>query len=146
MICSESYLTLCNSILTISSFQIKNVFIFSENALQTELDSLTAKMIKTTNERKFFVIASANISQLFVNSLINKKVFGEGTGIVVYGESITYLNKTGILAVVETGLEQIKSLNDYRMTPILSLLSYLQTTSQKISNKSLVFQQISNYF
>ena len=90
------------------------------------------------------IVASAEVARLFVNSLKNKKLYTEATGVIVYGEALALLNDAGIIAVVEKGLENMSSSNDYQIKPILNLLNYLN--DQGVSDKSALIQQLSAYF
>ena len=143
-ICSESYRIDCDEITRATSIKIVNFFIFSEDVFQSELDRLVAKMIKSVNNRRFLIVASAEVARLFVNSLKNKKLYTEATGVIVYGEALALLNDSGIIAVVEKGLENMSSSNDYQIKPILNLLNYLN--DQGVSDKSALIQQLSAYF
>lgn len=95
LISSEKYTQTSNLVYSLLSSKVWNIFNIAENESQSNIDSLVGRLIKVSTIRKFLIIASEQISYKFVNSIKNNNIYGEGTGILVYGESIAIWQLTG---------------------------------------------------
>ena len=92
------------------------------------------------------IIASEQISYKFVNSIKTNNIYGEGTGILVYGESIANMTVNGIIGLVENGLENITSSTEYDTSAILNFLVSIKSAIKPNFDKFAVGQLIKKYF
>ena len=142
-----SFFQQCTSILYSElSYTMNNLFTISSLMPQDQLDNMIGKMVKTSSSRKFLIIASAEIAESIVTSLVNKKLYTVGSEVVAYGESIALLHNPGMIKIIEQGYEDISSATDYVIVPILSLLSYISSNLLPNPNVQSVSQIIDAYF
>ena len=81
-----------------------------------------------------------------MNSIKNNKIYSEGTGILVYGESVANLTDSGVIGVIENGVENIKSSAEYDTIPIENFLTSVQLSVKSNFEKFALSQIIKNYF
>ena len=71
------------------------------------------------------IIASAEVSAIFVNSLNNKNIYVEDTGVIVFGEAVASLTSHGVIGIVEPESLNATNSADYSLIPIRNMLSYI---------------------
>lgn len=125
---------------------MSNFFFISENMGQDELSNMIGKMVKTTSTRKFVIISSAYVANMVITGLTEKKIYVDGTGVLVYGESLALMNYLGIIGIIEQSYEEIASASDYIVIPILALFDYILNNIPPNPSLGVTSQKIEKYF
>ena len=92
------------------------------------------------------IIASAEVSAIFVNSLNNKNIYVEDTGVIVFGEAVASLTSHGVIGIVEPETLNATNSADYSLIPIRNMLSYIHNTFEGTPNSLIIPQSIQEYF
>ena len=98
---------------------------YDQNISQTFSDNLVGKMIKAKGIRNIILIDQSHSLAFIQTSIINKNLHKDGTILIMSSKSIYSAFLEGSLIVVESGLEESTSADNYELLAITKTLSQI---------------------
>ncbi|CAG9335584.1 unnamed protein product [Blepharisma stoltei] len=88
-------------------------FYFSDEGSQDSADLLIGKAIKPTGIKNFIIFNKGEGATKIISSLKSKNLLTQGTGVLLASQSVWGLQGSGLVAVIESGLQNSTSYYNY---------------------------------
>jgi ABC-type branched-subunit amino acid transport system substrate-binding protein len=143
-----SNLKLANHINTRMEESIESYSKYSYDISQNDLDKFVARILKANVIRKLVIIDKGRSLDNIQKSINNTKFIAEGSSLILSSESIYSTIIDGSLIIVEKGLENSTSSDNYHYLSILNAISNLKLRLSEFSNikKETVFKIVNELY
>ncbi|CAG9331596.1 unnamed protein product [Blepharisma stoltei] len=87
------------------------------------MNDIAGRLFKPHGLQTFMIFCDGDYIDLIIHSLINKKILKTGSGVLIWSKGIWGGIQNGLLYLVEEGLENVKSYEEYEALSIKSFTS-----------------------